>query len=337
LTAFSPRMISTRSVDSHHEYFEPVTIVVCAYTEERWPTLRSTVGVVQSQMTSCDELIVIVDYNESLLARCRDSFENCRVVPNDHHRGLSGARNTAIDKARGSVVIFIDDDAIPMDGWLDALRSPYADDRIYGVGGIASPRWLGGRPKWFPDEFLWVVGCSHRGMPLGPEPVRNLFGANMSFRKSTCNDLGGFIETMGRARDGLLCCEETEFAIRLTLANPEAILLFDPAAKVEHYLAIQRSTLRYFARRCWAEGISKAQVTRRVGRSSALSTERHYASRVLTKGAWRGLCETMEGDVWGAARSAIILFGLAVTSGGYCVGTLRGPRQRETSEDSPAA
>src|SRR5690349_11718694 len=113
-----------------------VTIVVCAYTRDRWVTLRRAIDVALNQINGNDELLVIVDHNDELLARCREHPGSFKVFPNRHNRGLSGARNTALEEAHGSIIVFLDDDAIPLDGWLDALRTPYADKRVYGVGGF---------------------------------------------------------------------------------------------------------------------------------------------------------------------------------------------------------
>jgi glycosyltransferase involved in cell wall biosynthesis len=300
----------------------PTTVVICAYTETRWATLRRAIDVVRKQIGFEDELLVVVDHNDSLLARCREAFDNCVITPNSHKRGLSGARNTALERAHGSIIIFLDDDAIPLDGWFDALLAPYADRRVHGVGGFAGPRWQGRKPRWFPDEFLWVVGCSHRGLPTTTQPVRNLIGANMSFRKTAFELAGGFTEAMGRVDDIPLGCEETEFSIRLTQADRGALLLYTPAAQVEHYVPEQRGSVRYFTSRCWAEGLSKAEVSRRVGRSNALSAERNHALRVLPVGLLRGLRDAGTGDIWGAMRATAIALGLLVTTAGYCKGNL---------------
>lgn len=312
-------------VHAREAFTDSITIVVCAYTNDRWATLQRAIDVTLKQISFNDELIIVVDHNESLLAKCHDVIENCTIIRNRHNRGLSGARNTALEEARGSIVVFLDDDAIPLDGWLQALRAPYADSRVYGVGGLATPNWHRGRPGWFPDEFLWVVGCSYRGLPSVMQPVRNLIGANMSFRKTAFDNIGKFIEGMGRVGDQPLGCEETEFSIRLTCAYPDALLLYNPSAQVEHHVPEQRVTVRYFARRCWAEGLSKAEVSRRVGRSSALSTERRHVSRVLPRGIWHGLRDSVNGDIWGAARAAAIVLGFAVAAGGYCIGSFRLP------------
>lgn len=304
---------------------DSVTIVICAYTEDRWATLQCAIDMVLKQIRFDDELVVVVDHNEPLLAKCRKTMENCTIIRNHRNRGLSGSRNTALEQARGPIIVFLDDDAVPCDGWLNALRTPYADEHVFGVGGCAVPRWSREVPSWFPDEFLWVVGCSYRGLPAVTAPVRNLIGVNMSFRKIAFENVGGFVETMGRVNDRPLGCEETEFSIRLTHEYPDATLLFNPSARVEHHVAGQRGSVRYFVRRCWAEGLSKAEVSRRVGQSDALSTERHYVTQVLPSGIWYGFRDSARGDLWGIARAAAIVLGLSVTGAGYCTGSLRWP------------
>lgn len=308
--------------DTAKDTANSITVVVCAYTSDRWITLQRALAAARKQITLQDELIVIVDHNASLLARCQDYLRDSTILPNHRSPGLSGARNTAVDVARGQIIVFLDDDAVPIEGWLEALRAPYADKRVGGVGGLAKPRWLGGQPPWFPEEFLWVVGCSHRGLPSDKQPIRNLVGANMSFRKAAFDDVGGFAEQMGRIGERLLACEETEFSIRLTQSNPNSIILFEPTSQVEHEIGLQRASLRYFIRRCWGEGISKAEVSRRVGRRSALSSERYYASRTLPKGILNGLRDCLAGDISGATRSIAIMLGFIVTTTGYCAGAI---------------
>ena len=333
-TRFRPSAETSKASREADAFNDTVTVVVCAYTEDRWVTLRRAVEVVRKQIDFNDEIMLVVDHNTSLLTRCRQAFDDCHVAANCHTPGLSGARNTAIESARGSIIVFLDDDAVPLDGWLNELRQPYADRRVYGVGGLVTPHWEHGKPRWFPDEFLWVVGCSYRGLQSTIGPVRNFIGANMSFRKDAFDSVGGFVETMGRVRTKPLGCEETEFSIRLTQANPGVILLFNPSAQVEHHVPEQRGTVRYFTKRCWAEGLSKSEVSRRVGRASALSAERRHTLRVLPQAFWQGLRDSTTGDRWGVTRAGAIALGLLAAAGGYCIGNLRLSRfsQGETTE-----
>jgi hypothetical protein len=158
----------------------------------------------------------------------------------------------------------------------------------------------------------------------------------MSFRKAAFDHVGGFAEQMGRIGERLFACEETEFSIRLTQANPKAVILYQPSSQVEHQVARDRASLGYFVRRCWAEGLSKAEVSRRVGRSSALSAERRYTLRVLPRGFKDGLHDSFAGDLWGAARSVAIVLGLVATAAGYCIGTIVPPLATAGRQNSNA-
>src|SRR5206468_1110027 len=97
-------------------------------------------------------------------------------------------------------------------------------------------------------------------------------------------------------------CEETELSIRVKQWMPEAILLHQPEARVRHQVPPIRGSLRYFLRRCLAEGRSKAQVTAMVGKSAGLESERAYVSRTIPIAIFRGLGRTLRGDVNGARQ-----------------------------------
>jgi len=220
------------------------------------------------------------------------------------------------------VVAFLDDDAEADPDWLKFLADSYADPTVIGVGGLTLPEWKVPRPGWFPKEFDWVVGCNYRGMPETGAPVRNLLGANSSFRREAFELVGGFPDGIGRSADRRpLGCEETEFCIRLGQRAPGALLLFDERAVVWHQVPADRSRPSYFLRRCYAEGLSKALVTASVGTHDGLSSERRYATTTLPRGAARGLVDTMRGDPSGLGRAGAIVLGLGTTMAGYVVGS----------------
>src|SRR5205085_11168485 len=98
-----------------------VTVVICAYTEDRWDDLVLAVESIARQSPAPRELIVVVDHNERLLARVRARYPEHRCVPNEERQGLSGARNTGVRLATGDVVAFLDDDARARSGWPAAI------------------------------------------------------------------------------------------------------------------------------------------------------------------------------------------------------------------------
>jgi glycosyltransferase involved in cell wall biosynthesis len=301
-------------------------VVICAYTERRWACIEAALQSLRQQTRPPDEVVLVVDHNEPLLERACATFYHVTVVGNAGARGLSGARNTGLAAVSADVVAFLDDDARAEPPWLERLLAGYGPD-VLGVGGAAIPDLADHpRPAWLPEEFDWVIGCSYRGQPTQTTPVRNFIGANMSFRRRSLLDVGGFTDGIGRVGRTPLGCEETELCIRLR-QRLGGTLVYEPSARVLHLVPPDRLTFRYFSRRCWHEGLSKALVTRSVGSDQGLATERRYVTRTLPL----ALVDSSREDAADLRRLFVIPFGVALTAMGYARGRARRPeRSRST-------
>ena len=318
------------------------SVVICAYTLDRWNDLQRAVDSARSQRPPLQEVVVVIDHNPELLERAQDLWDGCRssgdgaarvrVAANRAAKGLSGARNTGIAVASSEIVAFLDDDAEADEDWIARLVAPYADPLVGACGGAALARPVGGRPAWWPTEFDWVVGCSYRGLPTGRATVRNLIGANMSARRSLLLDLGGFAPGIGRVGSRPVGCEETDLFIRLAQRWPEARILYEPAAAVHHTVPSSRFSWSYFLRRCFAEGLSKAIVASRVGAGRALAAERSYTLKVLPLGLARAVGAACRGERGAGQRAVAIAAGLSVTTSGYLWGRV----SRATTGTLPA-
>lgn len=299
-----------------------VSVVICAYTEERWEELAAAAASAEGQEPR-PEVIVVVDHNADLLVRARVRLARAHVIPNRHARGLSGARNSGVEAAAGEIVAFLDDDACAAPGWLARLCAPYADARVVGVGGAIEPRWAAERPAWFPQEFDWVVGCTYAGMRASAGPVRNLIGANMSFRRAAIAAAGGFRDGVGQVGAGMLRCDDTEFCIRLGQAMPDRVIVYEPGARVFHHVTPARARWGYFRRRCYTEGKAKALIARLVGGRDGLASERAYTLRTLPRAVAREVAAAFSRrDARNLARAGTIVAGFALTTAGYLVGTV---------------
>ncbi|MCU0490145.1 MAG: glycosyltransferase family 2 protein [Chloroflexaceae bacterium] len=311
------------------------SVVLRTYTEQRWDTFVPAVESVLAQTVTPAEVVVVVDHNPALCQRVRARFPQVQVVENPYEAGSSGAWNACVSATRGEIIVFFDDDAVARPDWLAHLLAHYQQPDVLGVGGAILPRWVDGRPAWFPEEFNWVVGCTYRGLPTAPAAVRNLIGCNMSFRRQVFGEIGGFRAELGHIKDRPIGCDETELCIRIGQRWPDHRLVYDPAATVEHVVPASRTTFAYFRERCRLEGRSKALVSHLVGAQRGLASERAYTLRTLPVGVLRGLgAALLRGDSGGLGRAGAIVVGLATTALSYLAARWQRPG---TKHHPPAA
>jgi GT2 family glycosyltransferase len=346
---------------------ELVSVVICAYAMERFERLLAAIDSVLGQAPELGQappsgttargtpppqhvdVVVVVDHNPELLEAVARARPGVVAVANAGPRGLSGARNTGIDHARGGLVGFLDDDAVADDGWLAGLRAAFADPAVVVAGGRIDADWETGRPSWFPEEFDWVVGCSYRGQlgggdggageaggsavgapaaraPAAPVPVRNVIGASMMVRRSAFDAVGGFRTDLGRVGTVPVGGEETELCIRVGARFGRGAVVHVADARVRHHVTAARATVAYVHRRCYAEGLSKAVLARLAGPRDGLSSEARYLTRTLPRAFVRHLLAGLRGDAGGVRRAAVLFSGTWLTAVGWLTGTLSARR-----------
>lgn len=294
-------------------------VIICAYTEERWDQLVAAVQSVQAQTLPAEQVVIVIDHNPALLSRAQERFPDCTVIENSEPKGLSGARNSGIAVSTTPLIGFVDDDATLEPDWLQNLTAIIqSDPMIMGAGGRIIPMWESAQPLWMPEEFFWVVGCTHKGVPETRSDVRNLIGANMLIRRDVFERVGGFRTGIGRVDAIPLGCEETELCIRVRQAIPSARFIYDPTTKVYHSVPHKRIGWSYYRSRCYAEGLSKAQIAKWVGQKDGLSSERTHALKTLPMGVINGIRDALvRGDGDGLKRAGAIVAGLMITTAGY--------------------
>ena len=110
---------------------------------------------------------------------------------------ISISRNIGLAHARGDIVVYIDDDAVPEPDWLERLLAPYADPQIAAVGGFI--RDAGG----FDFQARYVLSdrfgdlrhfAAAAEIPPEADTFLSLTGTNFSARRDVLLALGGFDE-----------------------------------------------------------------------------------------------------------------------------------------------
>lgn len=155
--------------------------------------------------------------------------EKCEVA------NLSVSRNIGICMARGDIVAFIDDDAIPEPEWLTQLAEAYADPMVGAVGGFVFNH-TGYEFQYrycLVDRFGNADLSQTESMPHLCFPksglIPHLLGCNSSFRRSALLEIGGFDEEYEYFLD------ETDVCLRIVDAGYIIVQL--PNAFVHHKYA----------------------------------------------------------------------------------------------------
>jgi glycosyltransferase involved in cell wall biosynthesis len=188
-------------------------------------------------------------------------------------QGLSAARNLAIRKYRGELLIFTDDDVVLDAGWLAAWASADAQfaDAAY-FGGRILPLWEGNRPRWLVDPSMALIsgllvhydlGDTNRLYETGdPSP----FGANFALRRELIEGLESFRLDLGVKGGSSGRGEEAEYLDRARAAGARGAYV--GAAACYHMQDPRRFELPYLYR----YGIEK-------GRAEMLMTGEGQGSR----------------------------------------------------------
>ena len=285
-----------------------------------------------------NELTVVVDYNEELYLRVLDAVpENVSVMRNTRSRGAAGARNTAALTSDCALVAFLDDDACAKAAWLRSLVCAMDQPGVVGAGGRILPRWQEERPRWFPLEFGWVIGASIVGAGEGLSPVRNVWSGSMMVDREAFQKVDGFGEHLSKV-GGASRPEDTELCLRLShVYGTAGQWLMVPSALVEHYVPAHRTTLRYFVRRCWAEGAGKAQLrTIAPDRSRALADEKIYLSKAVPRAFGVGVLQSLRlRNADGLLQAGVMLLGVTAAILGAITATLSAALGRHGKRKPP--
>jgi GT2 family glycosyltransferase len=148
-------------------------------------------------------------------------------------KGLPNARNEAIARATGKILLFLDDDVILIhDDFLDAHVRAYEDPRVGGVTGRIVERSVRPNTKTTASHISPGGRTMTNLWGIDRMEIPSLKGANMSYRAEAVHQVGGF----DRNYIGTALLEDTDYSHRVRVAGWK--LIFEPAAELVHLSAL---------------------------------------------------------------------------------------------------
>jgi hypothetical protein len=259
----------------------PPSASIIIPTRARLSYLEVALASIAPQAADAEvEILVIDDAGAQLATHALASRFGAQYVSHPEPLGLNAARNTGVERSRGELVVFIDDDIRASPGWLKALLDAAAENPLVDVfAGPIRPCLEGSRMRTCGRE-----GPPITSLDLGPQDThaRYAWGANMAIRRSALERVGPFDISLEHGGD------EQEWQDRLATASRDgadegsrseadgagdAPVLYVARAAVEHRRAGADAQLGSLARVAHARGRAARRLDARRGQAPSLPRE----------------------------------------------------------------
>jgi len=203
-----------------------ITFSIIVNTVDRAAQLRILLRALEQQSYPHFEVIVVVGPTKDDTLGVLKNYEGRVVVERCPEANLSLSRNIGLLAARGDIVAYIDDDAVPCFNWLESLAKLFEDDALAGTGGEVMAIYLqspfmqhrlgivSSQAEHVNIRTSWVDGLVKAAeSSQGHQWFPRMMGANMAFRRKALLEMGGFDAFY------IYIAEESDIAARLAQAG----------------------------------------------------------------------------------------------------------------------
>jgi GT2 family glycosyltransferase len=136
--------------------------------------------------------------------------------------GPAAARNLGAVESRGEILLFTDDDCVPMPGWLAAMLAPFDNPAVVGAKGIYRTR-----QKSLAARFVQLEYEDKYRLMAGLASIDFIDTYSAAFVRARFLEMGGYDTSFPVA-----CAEDVELSYRMSARG--WVMKFVPAAVVYH-------------------------------------------------------------------------------------------------------
>ncbi len=228
----------------------PVDTTVIIITLNRPALLAEALASLLPQTRPPGEILVVDNGPSEDTAAVVESFLSRLPVVylQERHRGYGPARNCGLRRARGRILLFLDDDCRAAPDWIERLVGPIeaGEADIAGGSRICARPGLAARLDYLSAD----APILHPGLPRGYVP--HLSTANLAFPRSVAEKVGAFDETLATCEDRDFCARARALGFRILYAPEARVAHLPPIYDLRDYfrrmVRYGRGTSQYFLR-----------------------------------------------------------------------------------------
>ncbi|MCE2594211.1 glycosyltransferase [Motilimonas cestriensis] len=243
-----------------------VTLAFCTYNRAwRLPKLLASI---RAQTCSVPFDILAINNNSQdntleVLSELQNLPGAELKVVTETQQGISFARNRAIKECLDQeVMIFMDDDELPLAGYIEQAWQSLRSGDYHIVGGIVTLQLDCPRPKWLTDNYLpFLAALDYGNQPFEiTSSAHSMWTGNIAYRMEIFRrypDLR-FDDRYNRIGSDIGGGEDMQL-FKQCLALPDVKIFYEPRMQVQHHIEAWRVRRPYFLKLHYRCGYKQAK------------------------------------------------------------------------------
>jgi GT2 family glycosyltransferase len=201
---------------------EAKSVSIIIPTFDGAPRIGACLDALMKQTAARDvEILVVNDGSTDNTVAVVTLYSGIRLI-SQANAGPAAARNRGASEARGAIILFTDDDCVPMPGWLDAMIEPFEDPEVVGAKGVYRTQ-----QKRLIARFVQIEYEDRYRLMAGLDSIDFVDTYSAAFRRDRFLEMTGYDTSFPVA-----CAEDAEFSYRMSARGWK--MKFVPAAVVYH-------------------------------------------------------------------------------------------------------